>query len=259
MHGKRPIVVIGVALSIAAATLVSAPATSPADSPTEESTSLVSAAVYTSLSQSAGQAKFVLSRGDGYVIVDPGKKVVAANGATFYPTGALDSETLIVIPNDDGTLPGGLKESELKTLVAEARSRSHVMANVARVTLTSVTPEMSPASMSSAMASFTYAASSTGWSTQYYGSSKIGASSTTKMRYWFNANSGGAQNSGSGWGHYTGYNGGVFGLWSVYYNLGTTPAGGEKMFDVPWGNVMDITRFRARCATTTVCGGYWGP
>lgn len=60
-----------------------------------------------------------LVRGEGFVIIDPGsaQSQVSAKG-TFYPTGEVSPGTLVVIRNDDGSLPGDISVAELEELIA---------------------------------------------------------------------------------------------------------------------------------------------
>ncbi|MCL2735090.1 MAG: hypothetical protein FWD75_00470 [Propionibacteriaceae bacterium] len=59
----------------------------------------------------------------GYVIVNEatGQQV---GGATFYPTGPLAPDTLVVVAEADGSLPGGITESQLKDMVAQRRAEA---------------------------------------------------------------------------------------------------------------------------------------
>ncbi len=60
--------------------------------------------------------------GVGYIVVNPSKKVTRGD-ATFYPTGPLSADTLVVIANQDGSLPNGLTLTSLKTMVAKIRAQ----------------------------------------------------------------------------------------------------------------------------------------
>jgi len=53
--------------------------------------------------------------GEGYVIVDP-NSAVQFDGATFYPTGPISDDTLVVIPGAAGSLPGGLTVAPIPAL-----------------------------------------------------------------------------------------------------------------------------------------------
>jgi len=59
--------------------------------------------------------------GDGYVIVNPSSAVQTDDG-TFYPTGPVSDDTLIVIPDSAGNLPNGLTTSGIKSAVAQIRT-----------------------------------------------------------------------------------------------------------------------------------------
>lgn len=57
----------------------------------------------------------------GYVILDPTSAETAGSGV-FYPTGDIPDGTLVVVRNDDGSLPGGLTVAQLELLI-EAQAR----------------------------------------------------------------------------------------------------------------------------------------
>jgi hypothetical protein len=186
-----------------------------------------------------------LESGPGYVIVNLADSV-KKDGATFYPTGAISSSTVVVIPNADGSLPNGLTRSSLNAL-GVSRLQSELSPEPSEASITLPTPA----------ANYAYAAASTGYSRNYQGPNLIGYNSTTTVYYGFYAASETSQrNVGQGLGYYYGYNGSQLGEWSQFYALGsaTSDGGGHS---VPWGEVEANTEFRAQCATTTVCGGYF--
>lgn len=57
----------------------------------------------------------------GYIIVDRADSV-AVDGAVSHPTGPISAETLVVIPDDDGTLPDGLAEQSIQSIIDQKRS-----------------------------------------------------------------------------------------------------------------------------------------
>ncbi|SDB84847.1 hypothetical protein SAMN05216410_0424 [Sanguibacter gelidistatuariae] len=64
-----------------------------------------------------------LVKGPGYVIVGPhGSDAAATTHGDFYPTGDIDPDTLIVVRNDDGSLPGGISIAQLEQLL-EAQAK----------------------------------------------------------------------------------------------------------------------------------------
>ncbi|MGV8880842.1 MAG: hypothetical protein ACOH19_01700 [Rhodoglobus sp.] len=185
----------------------------------------------------------------GYVIVGT-ESAVETGGATFYPTGEISDDTLVVIANPDGSLPNGLTEETLTAVVAERRA-----AEAAGTAL----PDTSDIS-DGVVARLTgaYSATSAGWSSPYTGGSLIGIDDSSVAGYGFNVAPNSSQvNVGSGLGYYRGYNGSEFGIWATWYNLGSASDGTPGGSTVPWGNVAATTQFRAQCATTTVCGGYF--
>lgn len=177
----------------------------------------------------------------GYIIVDP-QDAVAVDGRTFYPTGPISDETIVVIPDPDGSLPNGLTEATLKEFVAQ------------RATVTSA----ASSDVGLMATQYSYIATSAGWSGAYTGGSIIGWDAYATVWYNFTAARGTSQrNAGSGLGFYQGYNGSEFGTWSAWYHLGTATASTTGGGSVPWGNVAATAKFRGWCATTNACGGYF--
>lgn len=206
--------------------------------------SVAFAAAPATAAPAASKPSAVSNSGDGYVIINAQEGVKGANGSTFYPTGPLGNDTLVVIAEPDGSLPNGLTESTLKALTTE-RKVQRAVAN--------------PDAVASPMAGtlYAYAATSAGWSGDYTGGSHIGTDWSARIQYNFWAAAGSSQtNVGQGLGYYQGYNGGSFGVWSQWYNLGSATSSGGGT-NVPWGNVAAVAKFHAKCATTTACGGYF--
>ncbi len=78
---------------------------------------------------SAGAAEEVVAEPEqDYVIVDP-RNAVSTSEGTFYPTGPLDDDTVVVVANDDGTLPGGLSEARLGELLASGDEALNAVAS----------------------------------------------------------------------------------------------------------------------------------
>lgn len=200
----------------------------------------------------------------GYVVVDPSDAEVTSEG-TFYPTGPIDENTVVVIPNADGSLPGGLTQAKLNALyshantpagVAAAEKAGFVVAGDSTKASTSATTKTA-AAPAAALASHAYSASSaTEWSRNFAGPNIIGASETAKVYYKFGVSAGTSQtNAGQGLGYYRGYNGSTFGTWSKFYNVGSADKNTQGGANVSWGNVAAQAQFRAKCATSTICGG----
>lgn len=212
----------------------------------------------------ANQTPNGLSIGDGYVVVNPASAEQVGN-ATFYPTGPISEDTVVVIPDAHGNLPDGLTKTTLKTAVAELRSQiqlnsSHGV-NVAGDTPSTVALATVSRTQSVAPASrtfYSWAGTSGQYSMTYTGQSIIGINWNATARYNFDTANGYQQFAvGLGKGHYRGYNGSTFGTWTYYYNVGSSTGSGA---DVPWGQVIDTQGFRAMCvASSIVCfGNFWG-
>lgn len=177
------------------------------------------------------------SDGDaGYVIVQTSDAVVSSDGSMFIPISSYKEGDLVVIADSLGNLPVGLTEQKLAQMTSSS---------------TFVPPRSTRASYAY------YAYSTNNWSNAYSGWSAIGFNSSATVRYNFAAAGGTSQvNAGQGLGYYLGYNGSQYGVWSQWYNLGVASENGGGA-SVPWGNVAAVTKFRAKCATSTICGGYF--
>lgn len=216
-------------------------------------------------------AKPLTTVGDGYVVANPAAGVKIDSSTTFYPTGPLDSGTVVVIPNADGSLPGGLTTTKLKALFAATKAQGPAQAEALGFSVANDSGIVSPATSGPkatsaavtpfASSSHAYgAASATEWSRPYTGGNIIGTTASTKVIYSFSVNAGSSQiNVGLGRGYYTGYNGSVFGTYSKYYNLGSADSNTAGRFAVPWGNTIGTTSFEAKCARYIPCGGYFSP
>ncbi len=67
--------------------------------------------------------------GDGYVVVDP-DSAVQSGSSTFYPTGPISPDTLVVIPDASGGLPGGLTPEQFSAALAELHAEGVKAATV---------------------------------------------------------------------------------------------------------------------------------
>jgi len=202
--------------------------------------------------------------GNGYVIVNPTSSatVTLPDGRTFMPTGDISPETLVVVSDEDGSLPGAMTETDLTTMVAEQKAKR---ASGQAVPEENLVLNAQPAKSAkkgdtgfTTMGQRTYSVSY-GWS-QFTGSSQIGLTDTTRMNYWHSVTQGTVQwVEGQGLGYYRGYNGGTFGTWSAFYAMGTAKSNANGGASIPWGNTAAVTQFRARSLNSPVAGGFWGP
>jgi hypothetical protein len=183
----------------------------------------------------------------GYVIVQPSDAISVDGNRTFYPTGPISDSTLVVIAEPDGSLPGGVTEAQLNNVATQRE-------------LVGASPSSSATTAAVAMNNTYEGWSSVNWSQEFVGASVIGLNDSTVLYYSFNVNAFTSQtNAGQGLGYYRGYNGSTFGVWSQWYGLGSATPGAMRQTSVPWGNVAAVAKFKVKCATTTVCGGHWGP
>lgn len=185
----------------------------------------------------------------GYIIV--GSDIAeSVDGATFYPTGPISSDTLVVIADSDGSLPGGLTEKALQSLVAEQRA-GNITTSTTEISSQAATDVAPMADQNTA-----WHATSSSWSQAFTGGSVIGWDSTATIAYTFNTESNtGAKASGNGKGYYVGYNGSEFGTWSKWYFVGITDSSGVTSGTIPWGNVVANKQFKAICTMTYSCAG----
>uniref|UniRef100_UPI0031D6D7C9 hypothetical protein n=1 Tax=Arthrobacter flavus TaxID=95172 RepID=UPI0031D6D7C9 len=203
--------------------------------------------------------------GDGYVLVNPesAETVHLPDGRTFMPTGEISPETVVVVTDSDGSLPGAMTQTQLRTMVTEQRAMkaSGRTATEEDQVLSAQTPSNSVEKADTAFAAFSQRTYSVGWTwRQFGGSSQIGTTTTTRMYYWHSVASSTAQwAEGQGLGYYRGYNGGTFGTWSAFYAMGTAKSRADGGASIPWGNTAAVTQFRARSLNSPLAGGYWGP
>ena len=184
----------------------------------------------------------------GYVIVHPSDGIIVDGDRTFYPTGPLSSDTLVVMAEPDGSLPGGITKAQLDHVVAQRELVGSSSASGGAIA--------AGVSMNNKYEGW----SSVNWSQAFIGASIIGLNDSTVLYYTFDVNAFTSQtNAGQGLGYYKGYNGSTFGVWAQWYGLGSATPTTTRQTSVPWGNVAATAQFKVKCATTTVCGGHWAP
>ncbi len=143
-------------------------------------------------------------------------KQEGSGAAVFHPTGTVSDDTLVVIPNDDGTLPFGLTSAE----VEEFAALSPTSGDAALATL--IPPEavaasaISPAAINSV---HPYTATAV-WSAAYSGNNIWGWDDTARVSYTFSVTEAtNQQAAGQGLGHYRGDNGSEMAVWSAWYGF----------------------------------------
>jgi hypothetical protein len=166
---------------------------------------------------------------------------------TFYPTGPINSTTIVVMANDDGTLPDGMSQTQLQGLVQAHRANaSHTSMS------TTATASATVAPYSSAV----WSVAQGSWSGAYNLGANIGWNSSARASYSFKTSCGCQQANGNGLGYYYGYLGSTYGLYSKWYWVGWS-AGDWQSTTVPWGNITANRQFRAGCtlSNTFTCWG----
>jgi hypothetical protein len=254
----RKVLAILSAPAIAAALLTMSAA--PASSTVQDTTTM------TAVRAIPASSKVNPTAADGYVIVHPSDSVTTKDGSTFYPTGPISSDTLVVIAEPDGSLPGGLTEDQYKQVAAQRKSLGSVSDdglgfNVSSLGIAETPAAQQPETVQDDNMPYAYEGHSTvNWSQAFIGGSHIGLNWSELLYYRFNVNAFTNQsNAGLGLGFYQGYNGSDFGVWSSWYNLGISDSHTTGGAGVPWGNVSANGEFKTKCGLSTICGGHWGP
>lgn len=181
-----------------------------------------------------------------YVIAYP-LATSRSDSAVFYPTGSIDSSTVVILAEADGSLPGGFSETQLADIIATAKAN--------------------PERTASGTITIGDSSGSRGYTTWYGGTgcnfgnaavqqspSILGANDSATVTYiWWLNNGRGA--NGSALGYYRGYNGSELGVWASWYGLGSTSinASANAYGRVPWGNVIGLAKFMV---ASTDCGSY---
>lgn len=189
------------------------------------------------------------------IIVDPeGSGVVRRGDATFYPTGPIGQDDVVVILDDKGKIPGGASIAALREWIASGREgpAPSTSGEVVETRNRMVIPLAGCGGVS-------YAAAPYVWSREYsYCSSIAGATASTRVSYVFSVTDGSNQEaSGLGQGWYQGYNGSQFGVWSAWYGLGIADGASNTGALVPWGNVWAVPKFKAMSTMLAGAFGYF--
>lgn len=103
---------------------------------------MVVGSVQSSYAEAAPNDANLVADAVGYIIVGH-EDAIRADAGTFYPTGKISEDTLVVIANPDGSLPGGLTEASLQFAVSQrgaAEGRGTVLPLTSEVTDGIVTP-----------------------------------------------------------------------------------------------------------------------
>jgi hypothetical protein len=175
-----------------------------------------------------------------YVIAYP--SITTRDGmATFYPTGPIDPETVVVIAEADGTLPGGMTESQVADKIALMKQ---------------ATPASEPMVME-----VPSARASTGWiggggcqwgPVAHQNGPSIAGDGNTRVTYTWWQDTGRGSN-GRAQGFYRGYYGSDMGIWEKWYDMGSTTPQASALVRgrVPWQGVWAVPKFQGQ---STVCG-----
>lgn len=193
-----------------------------------------------------GMQTFDSKEGDSVFVFDAEAVTpVAVGSEVFYPTGEVDPDTLIVIPDDKGNYPGGRSASELATVI-------HDEGLAALESLDQAPIEVTPTAF---IKSLSFAIPPMGTSATY--ESTTGYISDTTVYYDFSTVPGANTSAhGYGRGFYRGYNGSDFGVWSTYRWVGYS-TGSTVGKSVVWENVLAYKRFYAKTSSPHVVTGRW--
>jgi len=165
----------------------------------------------------------------GYVVVNEAD-ASRVGDAVFYPTGRIADDTVVVIADAEGNLPGNITEAQLQQLV---QTRNADARSTAAVTVGEPTRGGSQWSAPLGCKYGPIATSST---------AVMGMNADYKETYAFWVNTGSPAN-GSAKGYYRGYNGSTFGTWASWYWIGSS-SGATTKGTVPWGNTLAYPEFQ---------------
>ena len=196
---------------------------------------------------------------DAYVVVDITKATEASDGKIFYPTGNIDSDTLVVIPDNGGTL-GGIPVEEVTAILDAGGTEALDKALVESQKLEihgSLSNYLQDVIVPSA-ANMSFAAPPMGYSPIIeHTTARIGGPGS-QVHYGFTVTAGSNQHAcATGRGYYEGYNGSEMGVWSKMYGIGCAGGGNTSGASVPWGNVASHPAFQARSTTIHMAAGAW--
>ena len=159
------------------------------------------------------------------------------DGTQFFETGVVSDSTLIIIPEADGSLPGGMTAQEIQQHALSARSGQ-------------------PSTVTQRSSWRTYSAAPYAWSFEYSGTNIFGSSWETRVSYGFTVTEGTNQMAcGQGLTYYRGYNGSSFGVWSKWVGLGCAVSNSPSWGGGSWGNVAATAKFKAQSVVPHVAVG----
>lgn len=162
---------------------------------------------------------------DTKVFIVDSRTAVELQDAVFYPTGDLDRDTLIVMP--ELYRAAGLTYADVARVATYGEMEGALAAGNSRMSCGGSTTGVY-GSWSAPVESNCHVAGHNGY-TEYY-----------SWAVPFGTNQDGC---GQGKGYYQGYNGSTFGVWMTYYGLGCGTSGGAT---VPWGNVWAYPAVKAQ-------------
>ncbi len=177
-----------------------------------------------------------------YIIAHPSVTVPSTASSTgvetFYPTGDVGPDTVIVLAETDGTLPGGLSEAEIANKIATGDTQFTGQTAAAPMKASSSTAWIS----GKCALGNTYTQTSPGISRD------IGGAVT--YTWWVTAGSATASMKG----FYRGYFGSEMGVWQSWYGTGLASASDAALSTkvVPWDNVLALAEMRAQSPSCTL-------
>ena len=200
------------------------------------------------LSQSSSSSDY------DYVVVNPAAATEVGE-EVFFPTGEIDDDTLVIIPDANGQLPFGLSPDQIAALHAELEPGETLQID-AQVAMEAGAPPVT----SIAAIGAGYTATSSAWGPVSQATTAFIAGPGGRAHYKFDVHTGfGQVNVGNALGYYRGYNGSQFGVWQKWYHQGTANENsiGGLSNGTSWYNVSAYPAFQGQCAITQVCSGKW--
>lgn len=185
---------------------------------------------------------------DDVVIADDG--ATQPDGRTFYRTGKIHSDTLVVIPGADGLLPGGITRSAGGEILLSEGSDALVR---------EIDASLGDVSIMAAWRNWS-APIGSGWAMYEHRVGFAGDDWDRKLDYSFSVTNGTTQWACTkGRGYRRGYLGGEFGVWEEWYNTGCRQgSSGQTTNTVPWGYILSLPAMRFQSQHSwAIAAGQW--
>jgi hypothetical protein len=202
-----------------------------------------------------------------YVVIQPGDGIVQGD-RTFYEVAGGSSSTFAIFAREDGSLPYGVTTGALDRMIRAGVSARDGFERLAARSTSGTDVQRTQALASDDVIRIArtspndaYGTIGTTWSRAWRSTIYV-MGRTRDTRVWYSCNvapNTSQVNVGQGLGYYWGFNSTTrtYGYFSSWYDLGSASPRFPGGTSVPWGQVSAYPQFRARCASTVGCAGYW--